>query len=329
MSENLPQNTENQEIDLSQISKKIGSLFQDFSALIFRSIQFFIKNGLLIVVLLILGIGLGFYLDATQKTYDHQIIVAPNFKSTDYLYSKIDLINSKIIEGDTLFLKNNVGLKHPKTIKGIKIEPITDVYKFIENKTENFELIKLMAEDGDIKKILEDNLTSKNYTNHEIVVNTNELINEESTIQPLLNFLNESDYFKKVQIEELKNTQIKLSKNDTIIAQIDAVLKGFSSDVNRNQQSDKLVYYNENTQLNDIIKTKEGLIIQQGILKVDLIGMDKIVKENSATLNKQHKSVIGGKLKFILPVLLVLFFILWSLFSNFYKKQSINQQLIS
>ena len=226
MSVNLPNNNaENQEIDLSQISNKIGSLFQNFNTLIFRCIQFFIRNRIVIIILLIVGIGLGFFLDTTQKKYDQQIIVAPNFKSADYLYSKIDLINSKILEEDTLFLKNSVGLKKPKTIKGIKIEPITDVYKFIENKTENFELIKLMAEDGDIKKILEDNLTSKNYTNHEITINSNELITEESTIQPLLNFLNESDYFKRVQIEELKNAKIKLSQNDSIIAQIDAVLK--------------------------------------------------------------------------------------------------------
>jgi hypothetical protein len=128
MSTNVPQhNTEEQEIDLSQISKKIGSVFQAFQAFLFNGIQFFVKNGIVIIILLIVGFGLGFYLDINKKTYDHQIIVTPNFKSTDYLYSKIDLINSKIIKGDTVFLKNSIGLKHPKIVKGIKIEPITDV----------------------------------------------------------------------------------------------------------------------------------------------------------------------------------------------------------
>jgi hypothetical protein len=145
-------------------------------------------------------------------------------------------------------------------------------------------------------------LTSKNYTNHEIIVRTDELAFDESTIQPILNFLNESDYFEKIQIEEFKNTQIKLNQNDTIISQIDAVLNGFSSSVNRNQQSDKLVYYNENTSANDVIKTKEALIYRQGVLRVDLIGMDKIIKENSATLNVENTSSANGKLKFVLPV---------------------------
>lgn len=328
MSTNVPHNQENQEIDLFQVFKSVGRFFEKINAGIFRCIQFFVKNAIVIIVLMIVGIGLGFYLDKTQKKFDHQIIVTPNFKSTDYLYSKINLINAKIIEGDTAFLKKTVGLKHPEILKGIKIKPITDVYKFIENKNENFELIKLMAEAGDINKILEDNLTSKNYTNHEIIVKTDELASDESTIQPILNFLNESDYFKKIQIEEFKNTQIKLSQNDTIISQIDAVLNGFSSAVNRNQQSDKLVYYNENTQLNDVIKTKEALIYQQGVLRVDLIGMDKIIKENSATLNIENTSSVNGKLKFVLPVLFLCLFILIHLFMAYYKSQMKRAQLI-
>lgn len=328
MSTNVPHNQENQEIDLFQVFKSVGRFFEKINAGIFRCIQFFVKNAIVIIVLVIVGIGLGFYLDKTQKKFDHQIIVTPNFKSADYLYSKINLINAKIIEGDTAFLKKTVGLKHPEILKGIKIKPITDVYKFIENKNENFELIKLMAEAGDINKILEDNLTSKNYTNHEIIVKTDELASDESTIQPILNFLNESDYFKKIQIEEFKNTQIKLSQNDTIISQIDAVLNGFSSAVNRNQQSDKLVYYNENTQLNDVIKTKEALIYQQGVLRVDLIGMDKIIKENSATLNIENTSSVNGKLKFVLPVLFLCLFILIHLFMAYYKSQMKRAQLI-
>ncbi|HEY4628440.1 MAG TPA: hypothetical protein VIH02_04080, partial [Flavobacterium sp.] len=328
MSTNEPHNQENQEIDLFQVFKNVGRFFEKVNTGIFRCIQFFIKNGIVIAVLLLIGFGLGFYLDINQKSYNHQIIVAPNFKSTDYLYSKIDLIESKIIEGDIAFLKNGVGLKYPEILKGIKIKPIADVYKFIENKSENFELIKLMAEAGDINKILEDNLTSKNYTNHEIIVKTDELASDESTIQPILNFLNESDYFKKIQVEEFKNTQIKLSQNDTIISQIDAVLNGFSSSLNRNQQSDKLVYYNENTQLNDVIKTKEALIYQQGVLRVDLIGMDKIIKENSATLNIEDTSSVNGKLKFVLPVLFLCLFILMHLFMTYYKSQMKKAQLI-
>jgi hypothetical protein len=41
--------------------------------------------------------------------------------------------------------------------------------------------------------------------------------------------------------------------------------------------------------------------------RVDLIGMDKIIKENSATLNVENTSSANGKLKFVLIVYFYLF----------------------
>ncbi len=321
MNKNQPNNQEDQEIDLTQISKKIGRLFEWINTFLFRCIQFFVKNAIVILILLAIGVGLGFYLDVTKKTYDHQIIVTPNFESTDYLYSKIDLIESKIKEQDTVFLKEIVGIKNPKEIIKIEIKPITDVYKFIENKTENFELIKLMAEGGDIKKILEDNLTSKNYSLHTITFKTKKQTAITETVQPILIYLNETDYYKKVQKETVNNIQIKMIQNDTIISQINGVLNGFSNMVNGAQKSDKLVYYNENTQLNDVIKTKETLINEQGIHRIELVGLDKIIKDNSSTLNIENTNSVNGKLKLVLPVLFLLSFILIRLFLAYYKIQ--------
>ncbi|HEY4628036.1 MAG TPA: hypothetical protein VIH02_02000 [Flavobacterium sp.] len=329
MSTNLPQHNPNdQEIDLSQIFKKIGGLFQDFNTFLFRCIQFFIKNGIAIIILLIIGFGLGFYLDKNQKTYNHQIIVAPNFESTNYLYSKIDLIESKISERDTLFLREVVGIKRPKELKEIKIKPIIDISKFVEDKPENIELVKLMTEDGDVKKILEDNLISKNYKFQTIYFTTDKLIDNNDLVQPLLNFLNDTDYYKQIQKEAVNNIQIEMRHNDTIISQINGVLNGFSNSVNSLAKNDKLIYYNENTQLNDLIKTKNNLIIDQGKYRVDLVGFDKIVKDVSISTNSVNRDLTFGNLKLFLPILFVLGFILVRFFAAFYKKQSLKAQQI-
>jgi hypothetical protein len=44
-------------------------------------------------------------LDKSRTAYDHEIIVMPNFGSTDYLYGKVALLNAKIKENDSLFYK--------------------------------------------------------------------------------------------------------------------------------------------------------------------------------------------------------------------------------
>ena len=99
-------NSDNQEIDLSEISKKIGGFFENISTRIFKGILFLKRNILVISILFVIGVGLGFYLDKTSKSYDSEIIVTPNFGSNEYLYSKVNLINSKIKEDTFLDILN-------------------------------------------------------------------------------------------------------------------------------------------------------------------------------------------------------------------------------
>lgn len=311
-----PQNNDSQEIDLSQISKKVGDFFENVATSIFKVFLFFKRNILWVVILFILGAGLGLYLDKTTKIYDNQIIVSPNFGSVDYLYSKIELINSKIEDGDTLFLKNVVGIKKPIKFKGISIVPITDVYKFIDNKTQNFDLIKLMAEDGDIKKILNESLTSKNYPYHTISFVTINQTSNENTVQPILNYVNNSDYYKVIQKEYMDNIRIKMTENDSLISQINGLLNSFNG-----KSGDKMVYYSEKSQLSDVIKTKDQLVYEQGLHRIELINLDKIIKDTATTLNVKNNKTINGKMKLVLPLLLVGLFVLGSYFKSYYRHQ--------
>lgn len=316
-----PKNTDNQEIDLSLISKKIGNFFENISTAIFRGFLFFRRNILWVGILFIIGAGLGFYLDKTTKVYDNEVIVSPNFGSIDYLYAKVDLISSKINDGDTLFLKEVVGIKQPKKLKKITVTPIADVYKFVNNSDKNFEFVKLLAEDGDIKKIVNDNLTSKNYPYHLISFTTDNQTSNEKTVQSLLKYLNSSEYYSLIQKEYLNNVKIKMTENDSIISQINGLLNAFSSNKSGSQKSDKLVYYNENSQLNEVIKTKDELIIEQGVNRITLVNFDKIIKDNSITLNIKNNKAVNGKMKLILPLLLIFLFVLFSYFKNYYKTQ--------
>jgi hypothetical protein len=321
MSSNSPINSDNQEIDLAKITQKVNGIYEGLLNTLFRLILFVKKNFILLAILFVVGGGIGYYLDKKVKSYDHQMIVAPNFGSTDYLYSKVDLLQSKINEGDTLFLKE-IGIKNTKKFGNIKINPIIDFYKFIDNKKDNFELIKLLAEDGNIDKVVENELTSKNYPFHIITFNTSKITSENETVQPILNFLNDSQHFKKLQNEYLSNIQIKMKANDSTIAQIDGLMNQFKNRTNSNN-SDKLVYFNENTQLNDVLQTKENLIGEQANLRISLVNLDKVIKATSIIINDKNTKGTNGKMKFIVPFIFLLFFIGFKGMLRFYKKQSL------
>ncbi|MBF4464822.1 hypothetical protein [Flavobacterium sp. LC2016-12] len=320
MSTKVPQNSD-QEIDIFQLSRSINSFFDHVNRSIFRAIQFFIRNWIVVLVLVVLGAALGYYLDSNKKSYNNQIVVTPNFESVDYLYAKVDLIQAKIVSGDVDFIRNTVGIADPKAIRRIEIKPIADVYKFIEDKEQNFELIKLMAEVGEVKKVLEDNVTSKNYTYHTISFLSNGLVNEKEVVEPLLKYLNNSAYFNSIQKIGYKNLEREIAQNDTIIAQIDNVLNGLSSTAKNSTKNDKLVYYSENLQLNDIIKTKQKLVTEQGKNRFRIISFDKTIKDITTTLNINENKTVNGNFKIWLPIFFVFLFVLVSLFRKFYRKQ--------
>jgi len=314
-------NPDNQEIDFSHISRRIGDKFEDFSTWIFKGFLFIKKNLIVLTILFIIGAGLGYYLDKKTKVYDHQIIVSPNFGSTDYTYSKINLLESKIKERDTVFL-NKLGIKNSKKLSTIKIKPIIDVYQFIENKPENFELIKLMAEDGDINKVVVDDVTSKNYSKHMISFTTSSLTDESATVEPIMAFLNDSKYFKDLQKVYLKNVDLTIKTNDSILRQIDGILNEFSATKSgTGSKSDKLVYYNENTQLNDVIKTKSELLENNSNIKIEMVRTNDIVKKTSSTINVRNTESINGKMKFVIPLVLIGLFIIFGLVRAYYRHQ--------
>lgn len=321
MSSNSPQNIDNQELDLGQLGQKISGMYEGFLGRIFRFILFLKRNIIIISVLFISGIAIGFLLDKKVRTYNHQIIIMPNFGSTDYVYAQINLLQSKINENDTLFLKD-IGIKEPKKLSKIKIEPIIDVYRFVDNKTENFDLLKLMAEDGNIDKIIENKVTSKNYPYHTLSFSTSKLTSNDKTVEPILSFLNNSDYFKEIQKEYMNNIQLKMKENDSIITQINGVLNQFKNKMSSNQ-GDKLVYFNENTQLNEIIKTKDLLVREQGSLRIDLVNLTKIIRDISVITNEKDTKGTNGKLKLVLPILFVFLFLIVQGLFRFYKTQSL------
>ena len=320
MNSESPNHSDNQEIDLAQVSKKIKGFFERILTNIFGLIFFIKKNKLIVGFLVLFGFLIGLYLEKSAKKYEHEIMVKPNFGSVDYLYSKINLIDSKIKEGDTLFLKNILGIHKPKELTGIKVEPVIDIYQFIQETPNNFELIKLMAEDGDIKKIVKENITSKNYKFHLISFSTLKKMKQEDIIAPILKFLNESEYYKKMKEIQINNLKRRIIENDSLVAQINGILNTFSTKDNSKKQA-SLVYFNENTQLNDIIQTKQKLIDEQGYNRTEVVNYQEIIKRRDATLNMEKTTAFNSLLKILLPFVFIGIFLFIKMFVKQYNKQ--------
>jgi hypothetical protein len=110
-----------------------------------------------------------------QQQYDHQIIALILNRPIIYMLKSI-YCPPKLLRGDSVFL-NSIGLHQYAALTKIKIEPIVDIYKLISNNEQNFELLELMAQNGDLKTVVR-RLPPVKIINHTIIVSTKGKINQ-------------------------------------------------------------------------------------------------------------------------------------------------------
>ncbi len=311
----MSSNSQEQEIDLSQIGKSITNLFQHVLNKAFDFL-FFIKSQIVIISILV-GLGLGAAFLTDGKIYNHEVTVIPNFGSNEYLYKKIEQIDTKLREKDAPFFKE-LGVKNFEKITSIKIEAFPAIYSFVNNKDQenNFELIKLMAEDGNIDKIMKDELTSKNYYHHKIEITSNEMLDKDAFITPLLNYLNKNSYFETQQKANQKNLKDKITINDTLILQIDKLINVLS-----NSNSSGTISISEKNSIPELIEKKDKLIGEKQYLLTNEHIYDKIIKEESTIINIRNYKPLLLNSKVLFPIILVFLYVLGYGFSKIYKKQ--------
>lgn len=308
--------SQEQEIDLSQIGKSISKVFQNIINKFFDLLFFIQKKIIIVAALFILGVGLGIYLDK-EPNYTNDIVVIPNFGSNEYLYEKVNLISLKLKEKDKAFFKA-MGISNIKDFNSIEIQPINGIYNFINSETQktNFELVKLMAEDGDIEKIIQDNVTSKNYYLHNINIKTTVAYQKKDLIEPILNYLQQTDYFGKLQKVYQTNLVEKVAANKLLITQIDQIV----SNITQNKTGGE-VTISQKSSVSELIQKKDELTHENQRLAIHNLEYDKVIKDQNISLNQMNTKGVNNKMKIILPFLFVLIYLLGYWFSKAYKKQ--------
>jgi hypothetical protein len=322
-------NSQDQEIDLGQIGKGIKNFFNGIVNSVFDFIFFLKKKKIIIGILFVTGIISGYLLDQKTKKFTSEVIVAPNLGGYDYLYAKVDLIKSKLKEGDITFFKS-IGISKTDIILDIEVEPIIDIYTFVNTKTaivdktqstQNFELMKLLAENEDINKVIKDEKTSKNYPHHKILITTTNKIKNNDVIDSILDYLNSDEYLNKILAITRENTFIKIKKNEEQILQVDKLISQISENLAKDKSASNLVYNNENSEINSLFILKNSLINEIAEQRITLENIKLYIKDISTTTNSINSKGINNKMKFLLPFIFVIIYLILYGFMSLYKKQ--------
>ncbi|WP_395090643.1 hypothetical protein ACF3NR_06415 [Vaginella massiliensis] len=237
-----------------------------------------------------------------QKSYESSLIVAPNFKSNEYLYDKIKVLDSKLKIKDIPFIKQ-LNLQQPEVITEIKIEPIVDIYSFVEYRDDKFKMVELMAEDSNVNKVIEDPNTSTFYDYHKIIIKSNAEISQ-ADLQSIMSYLNDSEYYNKRKVLYIENVKKEIEQHRTSVELINQLLSNANVTTNNN------VLVQNNNQLGDVIKYKSNLLIIIQNLSLDLENYSSVVKLVAKNDNYAPQASLLDNKIIVYPIVLVFLFIL-------------------
>ena len=291
--------TNTDEIDLGQLFKLIGEVFQKFFNFIgnifkglFHALILFLlflqKNFVILAITLVIGAIGGFFMDSfkTQK-FISKMVVEPNFNSVQQLYNNIDFYNDLAKAEDSLALATALDLElgEASSIKEI----------FADSYSDENQKIKLFDEfirelDTTTVKALDYESYLKNFNSldarfHQItVISTNNTIAKK--IQPaLISSISANDYFK-----------LQKRINDENLALQDSIIKNQLVEVDSLQVLYKTVLVKEadkpmqgtniNLAENGESQNKElALIKERELLKNQLVELNEEKANKSAILN--------------------------------------------
>lgn len=309
----------NEEIELSVFFQGFRNFCVNILKLLFQALSFYKKYAIVVLILLIGGGVGGYFMNQSfQKNYKNEIIVIPNYGSTEYLYGTIEMLNSKIKNRDVAFFEK-IKLVGYDQLKEISIEPVKDVYALVKQEKNNIDVFKLLAEKGDLAKITSDLNTSQHFKFHKISLYRKGSSIGDNGISVLLDYLNQNTYYDEYGKVVVENIKKKLVKNNEMIAQIDSLLNTFGNKASSKEQG---ININQNSQLNDLVLTKEGLFADNKKLELDLIDSGKTIKDVSIINDIIEDRFIASKIVSLPLLLLALFsgFFLLKYIYNYLKR---------
>src|SRR5690606_12372406 len=188
-----------------------------------------------------------------------------NFNSTSYLYGKIK--NSKFTEGP---------------ITKVEIEPIVDIYQFINEGYNNLEIAKYLSENNlQLTKYEEDSDVEKFYKYHLMTIYTNEEDPNAKIVKDFINELNRDEYFLALQKIEQKNLEREIEEYDSTIREVNKIFAKLGSPSEKTGDMNIEMY----SELNDLINGKKSLLRDYGEMKANQLEQTKIVYDASILSN--------------------------------------------
>ncbi|WP_299259100.1 hypothetical protein [uncultured Aquimarina sp.] len=301
---------QNDEVYLKQILSPAGDFFRYLIRLIYQSIRFYIKKAWLFLILIIVGIIGGYFLDGKLGTeiIKQEVIIEPKINSIRYIYNIIDAIPQR--KNDEKYLES-LGLQKEwiENIKTVKIEPILaieDIFDYLhrEYQDKNFQYT---MQDFSQKEMTSDKFTYF-YQYHVIKVFFNEEKSYNKLItETLLKSIYNNEHFKEEIELNIRQAKESVKNNKASLEFIDDYLAKVVEKSNLEHNNKELVIVSDETQTSKLASLLEQKSKIMNAIKSDEKSVNILNKVFSVVSNSDvviTKKALQKRIIIFLPILL-------------------------
>ena len=309
---------ETEELDIIVLIEKIKLMLLSVCLQIFRRSKNFLSEWKRLLVVIVAGVLLGYFLTDNDKPSSKEatVLVKINFDAGNYVYDTVDLINLKISSEDTDFFTQEIKLNEDETIDEVSISPVIDIKDIMAKDIKANEIRALFDnleyEDG--FSVTEGFKSDYDYHFIKVNVSNNSSI---ETINKVIDYFNNNPLFAELKERNLQRISSIISDNEQTIKQIDKLLEYYTTETSANNS--QLYIDNKNLRPNELIKTKITLQSENQELKREsLTSKETVITINESNVLIENNSLASNKMVYY-PFLFLLIYLIVSVLIGLYS----------
>ena len=309
---------ETEELDIIVLIEKIKLMLLSVCLQIFRRSKNFLSEWKRLLVVILAGVLLGYFLTDSDKPSSKEatVLVKINFDAGNYVYDTVDLINLKISSEDTDFFTQEIKLNEDETIDEVSISPVIDIKDIMAKDIQANEIRALFEnleyEDG--FSVTEGFKSDYDYHFIKVNVSNNSSI---ETINKVIDYFNNNPLFAELKERNLQRISSIISDNEQTIKQIDRLLDYYTTETSANNS--QLYIDNKNLRPNELIKTKITLQGENQELKREsLTSKETVITINESNVLIENNSLASNKMVYY-PFLFLLIYLIVSVLIGLYS----------
>lgn len=309
------------EVDLDSLFKGLKKFRNNILLIFYNAIQFLLRSWYIFLILLIVGIVLGYIAQKFgESKQEATVVIRTNFNSEEYAYNAIDILAKKVKDKDTLFIEANGFRADTLEIKDIEITPIFSFKDLAEEFQEDERNIDALLRNLNFQEITEENIEpfKSSFKYHTLFLTLSSVANDQ-TVKNVINYLNNQEIIKRLGDVGKKNIVDQINVNSSTLEQIDSVIKAYGTNRSLASANSQIYVVDKNFNISDILELKMNLQEANKVLKEDLVFADRaIISIDSNAAVIESKGILSNKI-LLYPFLFIFLFLFFAFCRHAYR----------